>query len=106
AKPFEPVTPTDKTPFESVEFRWLDDKDKSGWPAFDVVNLGKKPIKFMVIHAYAYDKNDKQVARTKSLNLSDKIAPGKKNTIPVRIGQFEDALPDTATSFDLCYDVI
>ncbi|HTJ82278.1 MAG TPA: hypothetical protein VL400_11200 [Polyangiaceae bacterium] len=106
AAPFVKVTPTDKQPFESVEFRMLAEKDESGWPSFDAVNLGKKPITFLLIVGYAYDQTGKQVGRTKALNWKDEIAPGDKASLPVRVGQFEDKLPDTAASFELCYRVI
>jgi hypothetical protein len=106
AAPFVKVTPTDKAPFESVEFRMLAEKDASGWPSFDAVNLGKKPITFLLIVGYAYDQTGKQVGRTKSLNWKDDLAPGDKASLPVRVGQFEDKLPDTAISFELCYRVV
>ncbi len=102
------ITAADKTPFESVKFRQLADRSDKGWPQYDVYNLGTKPITFLAIYGYAYDKDGKQVAHTSTpLSWNGKIAPGTKSDFSISIGGFpEDQVPEGAVSYELCYDGI
>ncbi|MEJ7598860.1 MAG: hypothetical protein WKG01_13210 [Kofleriaceae bacterium] len=98
------ITPSETTPpLESAKFRMLAKRSKSGWPEFDVYNLNTKPIAFLAIYGYAYDKDGKQLARTPvPLSWNGNVPPGDKSSWAIT---FSDnvALPAGATSFQLCY---
>ncbi|NUP05569.1 MAG: hypothetical protein HOW73_05865 [Polyangiaceae bacterium] len=103
------ISRSTKAPFNAVQFRLLEDKEESGWRNFEAVNLGKRPIVFLLVVGYAYDKDGKQVGRSKSLNWQDMredggIHAGKKENI--RVGTYDDKLPDTAVTFELCVEGI
>lgn len=99
------ITPADTKPFESVKFRMLDKRTNKGWPKFDAYNLGTKQIGFLAIYGYAYDKDGKQVARTKvPLSWNGKLAPGGKTDWSIEIGGSDDPVPETAASYELCYN--
>jgi hypothetical protein len=102
------ITAADKPPFESVKFRQLAERSDKGWPKYDVYNLGTKPIVFMALYGYAYDKDGNQVAHTSTpLSWNGNIKPGTKSDFDVSIGGFpEDQVPATAVSYELCYDSI
>lgn len=104
--PFGAITPAKKEPFEAVRFRMSGEKGAEGWPEYDAANFSNRPVVFLNIFAYAYDKDGKQVARTKPLGWSNKLEPGNQTTIPIRVGRFEDKLSDDAVAFELCYTVI
>jgi hypothetical protein len=98
------IAPSETTPpLESAKFRMLAKRSKSGWPEFDVYNLNTKPIVFLAIYAYAYDKDAKQLARTKvPLSWNGDVPPGGKSSWAISLSDSE-ALPAGATSFQLCY---
>ena len=99
----ENLTPSEKPPFEAVVFRRNGKKNDMGWAEFDAYNLGNKPVIFLGVYGYAYDKDGKQVGRTKTpFSWNGKIEPGKKSDFPIRVGNFQKA-PDNADSFELCY---
>lgn len=104
--PFGAITPSQKEPFEAVRFRMRGEKGAEGWPEYDAANFSSRPVVFLNIYAYAYDKDGKQVGRTKPLGWSDKLEPGKQTTIPVRVGRFDDKVSDAAVAFELCYTKI
>ena len=100
------ITPADKAPADAVKFRQLDKRSDKGWPRYDVYNYGTKPVAFLAIYGYAYDKDGKQVAHTKTpLSWNGALEPGKKTDWDIEIGGFpEDQVPATADSYELCYD--
>jgi hypothetical protein len=102
------VTPADKQPFEAVKFRMLDKRSDKGWPNYEAYNLGTKPIAFLAIYGYAYDKDGNQVARTNTpLSWNGKLAAGGKTDWDIKIGSFpEDQVPASAASYELCYNSI
>jgi len=102
------ITAADHAPFESVKFRMLAKRSDHGWPKFEAYNLGTKPIAFLAIYGYAYDKDGKQVARTGTpLSWNGKLAPGGKTDWDIEIGSFkEDQVPASAASYELCYNSI
>ena len=101
------LTPAEKPPFEAVKLRMLDKRHTNGWPKYELYNLSTKPVTFVAITGYAYDKDGKQVARTKvPLSWNGKADPGTKASWDVMIGQPDDKVPATATSFAACYDSI
>jgi hypothetical protein len=104
--PMENITPAEKSPFEAVTFRMTAKRNKGGWPEFTAYNLGTKPITFMAITGYAYDKDGKQVARTDvPLSWNGNLKPGAASDWPVSVGSFsEGQITAAATSFQLCYD--
>lgn len=96
------ITPKDLPPFESVKFRMLAKRDATGWPEWDLYNLGTKPITFVAIYAYAYDASGKQLARTQvPLSWNGKLDPGGKTDFPADVGG--DQLTAAAVAFDACY---
>ncbi|MEO8698458.1 MAG: hypothetical protein ABI867_00410 [Kofleriaceae bacterium] len=98
------ITATEKAPLDAVKFRMLAKRDNTGWPKFDAYNLGTKPIGYMAIYAYAYDKDGKQLAKTKvPLSWNGEIAPGDKSMFSISVGSMDDAPPAGATTFQLCY---
>ena len=102
------ITPSDKKPEEAVKFRQLDTRSEKGWPKYEAWNTGTKTVKFLAIYGYAYDKDGKQVAHTKTpLSWNGSIEAGKKSDFDIEIGGFpEDQVPATAASYELCYDSI
>jgi hypothetical protein len=102
------VTAADHPPFESVKFRMLDKRNDKGWPKFEAYNLGTKPIAFLAIAGYAYDKDGKQVAHTSvPLSWNGKLAPGGKTDWDIEVGSFkEDQIPASAATYELCYSSI
>lgn len=96
------ITPKELPPMESVKFRMLAKRDATGWPEWDLYNLGTKPISFVAIYAYAYDASGKQLARTSvPLSWNGKLDPGGKTDFPADVGG--DQLTPAAVSFDACY---
>jgi hypothetical protein len=104
--PFGEITPSKKPPFEAARFRMRSETDDTGWPEFDAANLSNKAIVVLNIYGYAYDKDGKQVGRTKPLSWNEKLEPGRQTTIPIRVGRFEDKVSDAAVAFELCYTSI
>ena len=102
------ITPADKAPADTVKFRMLDKRSSKGWPNYEAYNLGTKSVTFLAIYGYAYDKDGKQVAHTKTpLSWNGKIAAGQKTDFDIELGGFpEDQVPDTAVSYDVCYDSV
>jgi hypothetical protein len=102
------ITPADKAPGDTIKFRQLAERSSKGWPTYDAYNLGTKPVGFLAIYGYAYDKDGKQVAHTKTpLSWNGKLAPGGKTDFSIELGGFpEDQVPEGAVSYDLCYDSI
>lgn len=100
------ITPSDKAPADTVKFRQLDKRSDKGWPNYEAYNLGTKPVTFLAIYGYAYDKDGKQVAHTKTpLSWNGKIMPGQKTDFDIQLGGFpEDQVPATADSYEVCYD--
>jgi hypothetical protein len=102
------ITPADQKPEDAVKFRMLAERSDKGWPRYDAYNYGTKKVTFLAIYGYAYDKDGKQVAHTKTpLSWNGSLEPGKKSDFDISIGGFpEDQVPEGAVSYDLCYDSI
>lgn len=102
------ITPADTAPFESVKFRQLAKRDKSGWPTYDAYNLSTKAIKYIAITGYAYDKDGKQVMRSSpSLSWNGSIAPGAKTDWEIKLDDWgEKPVPASAVTFQVCFDSI
>src|SRR5215510_3578961 len=58
------LTASEKPPMEAVKLVMNGKRNDNGWPKYDLYNLGTKPVTFVAIYGYAYDKDGKQVART------------------------------------------
>jgi len=106
--PIENITPAEKAPFEAVAFRMTSKRNNGGWPEFAAYNLGTKPVTFMAIYGYAYDKDGKQLARTEPpLSWNGNIKPGEKSSWDVSVGSFDEGkITPAAVSFELCYNSI
>jgi hypothetical protein len=101
------ITAAETPPFESVKFRMLAKRSKGGWPTFDAYNLGTKPIGFLAIYGYAYDKTGKQLARTKvPLSWNGKLEPGGKTDWTIDLSAGDTPVTADATTFQLCYSSI
>jgi hypothetical protein len=101
------LTPAEKQPFETVKLRMLDKREANGWPKYELYNLGTKPVTFAAIYGYAYDKDGKQVARTKvPLSWNGKAEPGKKADWDLALGMPDDKVPATAVAYATCYNSI
>ncbi|MBA2544874.1 MAG: hypothetical protein H0V17_34850 [Deltaproteobacteria bacterium] len=101
------ITPAETPPADSVKWRMLAKRGKGGWPTFDAYNLGTKPIGFMPIYGYAYDKDGKQLARTKvPLSWNGKIDPGDKTSFSIDLGADDVPVTAAATTFQLCFTSI
>jgi hypothetical protein len=106
ANPMPNITVSAKPPFDSVVFHDTGKKNDKGWPKYDAINASTKPVTFLAIWAYAYDKDGKQLARTRvPLSWNGKIGPGEKSEYAVDVSNSEKA-PENAASFELCYDSI
>jgi hypothetical protein len=100
------LTATDKPPFETVKLVMNGKRHDNGWPRYDLYNLGTKPVTFVAIYGYAYDKDGKQVARTSvPLSWNGKTAPGTKDSYDLMIGG-NDKVPASAVSYAVCYNSI
>jgi hypothetical protein len=99
------ITAAETPALDAVKFRMLGGKrGKGGWPKFDAYNHGTKPIGFMGIYGYAYDKDGKQLARTKvPLSWNGKIEPGDKTSWSIDLGADDVPVTAAATTFQLCY---
>ena len=101
------LTPAEKPPFEAVKLRMTDKRHTNGWPKYELYNLSTKPVTFVAITGYAYDKDGKQVARTKvPMSWNGKAEPGKKDSWDIMLGQADDKVPASATSYAVCYNSI
>jgi len=101
------ITAADKPPFESVKFRMMAKRSDKGWPNWNAYNYGNKPVVFMAVYGYAYDKDGKQVARTSvPLSWNGKIAPGGKTDWDIQLGGMGDPVPASAASYEACYNSI
>lgn len=97
------ITPAETPPLDAVKFRMLAKRSKGGWPTFDAYNLGTKPIGFLAIYGYAYDKDGKQLARTKvPLSWNGKLDAGGKTDWTIDLGA-DETVTAAATTFQLCY---
>jgi hypothetical protein len=98
------ITAAETPPLDAVKFRMLTKRGKGGWPTFDAYNHGTKPIGFMAIYGYAYDKDGKQLARTKvPLSWNGKLEPGGKTDWTIDLGADDVPVTAAATTFQLCY---
>lgn len=104
--PFGAITPSKKEPFETVRFRMRGEKGAEGWPEYDAANFSNRTVAYLNIYGYAYDKDGKQVARTKPHAWNEKLEAGKQTTVPIRVGRFADKISDAAVAFELCYTTI
>jgi hypothetical protein len=101
------ITPAEKPPFESVQFQKTGKRNSKGWPEYNAYNLSTKPIKYVAISVYGYDKDGKQVIRTSPpLSWNGNIAPGGKTDWEISVGDFGDPIPSSAVTFDVCWDSI
>lgn len=101
------ITPAETPPAETVKFRMLAKRGKGGWPTWDAYNYGTKPVAFMPIYGYAYDKDGKQLAKTKvPLSWNGKIEPGDKTSFSIDLGAEDTPVTAAATTFQLCYSSI
>ena len=100
------LAPAEKPPFEAVKLVMNGKRHTNGWPRYDLYNLGTKPVTFVAIYGYAYDKDGKQVARTTvPLSWNGATAPGTKDKFDLMIGG-NDKVPGSAVSYAVCYDSI
>jgi hypothetical protein len=98
------ITAAETPPLDAVKFRMLAKRNKGGWPTFDAYNHGTKPIGFLAIYGYAYDKDGKQLARTKvPLSWNGKLDAGGKTDWSIDIGNEDVPVTAAATTFQLCY---
>ena len=98
------ITAAETPPLDSVKFRMLAKRNKAGWPTFDAYNLGTKPIGFLAIYGYAYDKDGKQLVRSKvPLSWNGKLDAGGKSSWSIDIGGEDSPVTAAATTFQLCY---
>ena len=98
------ITAAETPPLDAVKFRMLAKRGKGGWPTFEAYNHGTKPIGFMALYGYAYDKDGKQLARTKvPLSWNGKIDPGGKTDWSIDLGADDVPVTAAATTFQLCY---
>ena len=98
------ITAAETPPLDAVKFRMLAKRSKSGWPTFDAYNYGTKPIGFMAIYGYAYDKDGKQLARTKvPLSWNGTLDAGGKTSWSIDLAADDVPVPAAATTFQLCY---
>jgi hypothetical protein len=101
------ITPADKAPFEAVKFRLNGKRNDKGWPLYEAYNLHTKPITYMALHLYAYDKDGKKVAWTETpMSWNGNIPSGTKGDWDVDAATFQDPLPATAVAFDMCFSAI
>jgi hypothetical protein len=101
------ITPAETAPAEAVKFRMLAKRGKGGWPTADAYNHGTKPVGFLAIYGYAYDKDGKQLARTKvPLSWNGKIEPGEKTSFSIDLGAADVPVTAAATTFQFCYTSI
>ena len=101
------VTPAEKPPFEAIKLRMTGKRHDNGWPKYEIWNLGMKPVVFAAIYGYAYDKDGKQVARTKvPMSWNGKVEPGKKTDWDITLGMPEDKVPSSAVSYATCWSSI
>jgi hypothetical protein len=102
------ITAAEKPPFEAVTFRMNGKRGSNGWPKYDLYNLSTKPVTFAAIYGYAYDKDGKQIARTKvPLSWNGNAAPGTKVSFDIEIGTSpDDKLPAGAAAYAVCYNSI
>src|SRR5258706_7073510 len=92
---------------ESVKFRMLDKRNKNGWPKYTGYNHGTKVVTALAIYGYAYDASGKQVARTQTpMSWNGKLAAGGKSDWDIEIGASGAPVPDSAASYESCYDSI
>lgn len=98
------ITAAETPPLDAVKFRMLTKRGKGGWPTFDAYNHGTKPIGFMAIYGYAYDKDGKQLARSKvPLSWNGKLDAGGKTDWSIDLGAADVPVTADATTFQLCY---
>lgn len=100
------IKPAPKAPLESIRVRMRGERGDEGWPEYDAVNLSTKTIKWINFYGYAYDKDGKQVGRTRPLGWSNELKPGEQTTIPIRVGRFDDKVSTDAVAFELCYNAV
>jgi len=101
------ITPAEKAPFESVQFQKTGKRTSEGWPELQAYNLATKPITYLAISVYGYDKDGKQVVRSSPpLSWNGKIEPGGKSDWAIKVGGFGDPVPASAISWDVCYSGI
>ena len=98
------ITAAETPPADAVKFRMLAKRGKGGWPTADAYNLGTKPIGFLAIYGYAYDKDGKQLARTKvPLSWNGKLDAGGKTDWSIDLGANDVPVTAAATTFQFCY---
>ena len=98
------ITAAETAPLDAVKFRMLAKRSKSGWPTFDAYNHGTKPIGFMAIYGYAYDKDGKQLARTRvPLSWNGTLDAGGKTSWSIDLAADDVPVTAAATTFQLCY---
>jgi ABC-type phosphate transport system substrate-binding protein len=107
--PLPPVTPADKLPFDSLRFRTLGIRDDSGWPRFEVQNLGKRKVVAAVVVIYAHDGAGQQLARSWPEHASfgsglEPGATGRPEWHPHDNGY--RAGSDPAVTYEVCYESI
>lgn len=101
------ITPADQPPLDSVKFRNGGKRNKNGWPKYTAYNYGTKVVTAMAVYGYAYDASGKQVARTQTpMSWNGKLAAGGKSDWEIEIGMSGTPVPDTAASYEPCYDSI
>jgi hypothetical protein len=92
-----------KAAMSAVTFKANGKKNDKGWSKYDATNTSDKAVKFISVYNYAYDKDGKQLARTKgNLSWNGEIKPGASQEIDYG----NDPAPEGATDFEMCYDSI
>jgi hypothetical protein len=102
-----PLAASEKPPYEAAKLVMNGKRGANGWPKYDLYNLSTKPVVFLGIYGYAYDKDGKQVGRTKvPLSWNGKVDPGSKASWDLEIGAPDDKVPASAASYAVCYNAI
>lgn len=104
--PLPPIVPADKQPFETLAFRKLTENDHNGWPRFEIHNLGKRTVASVDVVAYGYDAAGTPIVRDWGTRVQQAIAPGAHVEADVTDMMRHSDVPDTVTTFDVCYEGI
>lgn len=104
--PVPPFTPTDRLPFDSLRFRQLAIRDESGWPRFEVHNLGKRRVTGAVVVFYAFDAAGNQLARSWPTGGGfGKLDPGASARLDVSDRGYRPT-DQAGVTYEVCYESI
>jgi phosphate transport system substrate-binding protein len=103
--PLPPVSPSNRPLFDALAFwRHATEPEEFNWPAFDIHNLGTRPITLLRTTTYAYDKAGALVARSDARRLDGFTLEAGKSLTDETYSYL--GLPAEAVSFSVCYDEI